>query len=163
MQDLFINPKLACIFPQFSIDEKSQNALTLGEIKKRVAEYLAAALNGIILSDGTLSVKYKTQTVLNRVRHLQPLIEGLYSNIPKVTQALRKNTALYLPYATRGQLENIRDTNGKIKAMRAVMDNFQYNSELGALGSVKKEKSEQFALNKKAWEKKVGYRRLKKV
>ncbi len=83
--------------------------------------------------------------------------------MPKVVQALRKNTPLYLPYATLKQLEETKTTAAKIKAMRAVMDNFQYNSDMGALNSVKNEKPEQFARNKKAWEKKVGYRRLKRV
>lgn len=163
MRDLFMNPKLADIFPQFSANEKPQGAFTLGEFKKRVAEYLAAALNGTILSDGALLINGKAQTVLNRVKHLQPLIEGLYSNVPKVTRALRNNTELYLPYATRKQLENISNVEEKIKAMRAVMDNFQYNGEFGALNSVKKEKPEQFVRNKKAWERKVGYRSLKKI
>ena len=43
------------------------------------------------------------------------------------------------------------------------MDNFQYNPDMGALNSVKNENPEQFAKNKKAWEKKVGYRRIKRA
>lgn len=163
MRDLFMNPRLACVFPQFSMNEKLQGTLTICEIKKRVVEYLASALNGTITGDGMLSVNGKVQTVLNHVRQFQPLVEGLYNNIPKIAQALKSNTVLYLPYATCKQLENIKSLDGKIKAMQAVIDNFQYNSELGALNSVRKEKPEQFALNKKLWERKVGYRRLKKI
>ena len=97
------------------------------------------------------------------MRTLQAIIESFINNTPKIVQALRKNTPLYLPYATLKQLENTKSTAAKIKAMRAVMDNFQYNSDMNALNSVKNEKPEQFAKNKRAWERKVGYRRLKRV
>lgn len=160
MRDLFSNPKLAGVFPQF---DTNSSTLSFAEIQKKVCDYLAAALNGTVTGDGTLSVNGNPQTVLNRVRQLQPLIESLYNNIPKVTQALKNNTALYLPYATRKQIEDIQGTDGKIKALQAVMDNFQYNDELGALNSVKREKPEQFARNKNAWAQKVGCRRLKKA
>lgn len=163
MRDLFMNEKLAGVFPQFDPGERLQNVYSFAQTEKRVRDYLVAALNGKITSDGEIAVKGKQQTVLSRVRALQAVIEGFINDMPKVVQALRKNTPLYLPYATLKQLEETKTTAAKIKAMRAVMDNFQYNSDMGALNSVKNEKPEQFARNKKAWEKKVGYRRLKKV
>ncbi len=163
MRDLFMNEKLAGVFPQFDPGERLQNVYSFAQTEKRVRDYLVAALNGKITSDGEIAVKGKQQTVLSRVRALQAVIEGFINDMPKVVQALRKNTPLYLPYATLKQLEETKTTAAKIKAMRAVMDNFQYNSDMGALNSVKNEKPEQFARNKKAWEKKVGYRRLKRV
>lgn len=163
MRDLFMNEKLAGVFPQFVAKDTARGAYTLAEIKTKVCEYLAAALNGTVTGAGELSVNGNQRAVLSRVQRLQPLIESLYNNMPKVAQALRNNATLYLPYATRKQIEDIRSTDGKIKAMQAVMDNFQYNDELGTLNSVRKEKPEQFARNKKQWERKVGYRRLKKV
>lgn len=163
MRDLFMNPKLAGVFPQFEPGEKLQNVYSFAKTEKRVRDYLVAALNGKITADGAIAVKGKHETVLNRVRSLQSIIEGFFNSMPKVAQALRNNTPLYLPYVTLKQLEETKSTAAKIKAMRAVMDNFQYNSDLGALNSVKNEKPEQFKRNKAAWERKVGYRRLKKV
>ena len=114
-------------------------------------------LNGKITADGEIAVQGKQRIVLKRVRSLQATIESFINDMPKVVKALRKNTPLYLPYATLKQLEETKASAAKIKAMREVMDNFQYNSDLGALNSVKNEKPEQFARNKRAWEKKVGY------
>lgn len=162
-RDVFMNSKLAGVFPQFDANEKLKNVYSFAETEERVKKYLVAALNGKVTDDGTIAVKGKKETVINRVRTLQSLIEGFINDVPKVVKALRKNAPLYLPYATLKQLEEIKTTAAKIKAMKAVMDNFQYNADFGALNSVKKEKPEQFARNKKAWEKKVGYRRLKKV
>ena len=164
MRDLFMNPKLAGVFPQFAPGERLQNVYSFAQTEKRVQDYLVAALNGTITAEGAIAVKGQQQAVLSRVRALQAVIEGFINDMPKVVQALRKNAPLYLPYATLKQLEDTKTTAGKIKAMRAVMDNFQYNPDLGALNGVKKENPEQFDRNKKAWEKKVGYsRRLKKV
>ena len=163
MRDLFMNSALGGVFPQFSPTDKLQNVYSFAEVEARVQKYLASALNGTITGNGELTVRGKQQAVLTRVRQLQPLIEDFFNNMPKVAQALRRNTPLYLPYATKKQLEDITTPTGKIKAMRAVMDNFQYNTDLGALNSIKNEKTDQFARNKKAWESKVGYRRLKQI
>lgn len=164
IRDLFMNAQLANVFPQFDAGEKLQNMYSQAKTEERVKKYLVAALNGKITPDGDIAVNGKQAAVLARVRTLQAIIESFINNTPKIVQALRKNTPLYLPYATLKQLEDTKTTAGKIKAMRAVMDNFQYNPDLGALNSVKKENPEQFDRNKKAWEKKVGYsRRLKKV
>ena len=163
MKDLFMNSAMAGVFPQFDPGEKLQSVYSFAEVERHVLKYLAAVLNGKITSDGEMVVNGKHQLVLSRVRQLQPLIESFFNNMPKVAQALRRNTPLYLPYATRKQLEDTKTVEGKIKAMRAVMENFQYNAELGALNSVKNEREEQFSRNKKAWETKVGYRRLKRI
>lgn len=163
MRDLFQNPALEGVFPQFNKDEKLQNVYSFAEVEKRVQNYLAAALNGTVTGDGELTVNGKQQTVLNQVKQLAPLIESFFDNTPKIAAGIRRNKQLYLPYATRKQMEDIKTTAGKIKAMRAVMDNFQYNSDLNALNSVKHEQPELFSRNKNAWERKVGYRRLKKI
>ncbi len=163
MQDLFMNPDLEGVFPQFKRGEKLQNVYSFAEVERRVQQYLSSALNGTVTGDGEITVRGKREDVLARVRQLQPLIESFFNNMPKVAAALRRNTPLYLPYATQKQLKNITTTEGKIKVMQAVLDNFQYNTDLGALGSVKREMPEQYAKNKREWEKKVGYRRLKKV
>ena len=51
MQDLFMNPALAGVFPQFKRGKKLQNVYSYAEVEKRVAEYLAGALNGTITGD----------------------------------------------------------------------------------------------------------------
>lgn len=164
MQDLFMNPALARVFPQFTPGAKLKNVYSFAETEEKVLKYLASALNGTITGASELVVRGKQQAVLSRVRQLQPLIESFFNNIPKVAAALRKNAPLYLPYAARKQLEDIKTPAGKIKALRAVMDNFQYNTDLGALNSVKHERPELFRKNKSAWERKVGYKgRLKFV
>ena len=162
-RDVFMNAQLAGVFPQFEPGERLQNAYSFAKTEERVQKYLVAALNGKITPEGDIAVNGKQAAVLARVRALQAIIEGFINDMPKVVQALRENTPLYLPYATLKQLEETKTTAAKIKAMRAVMDNFQYNSDMNALNSVKNEKPEQFAKNKRAWERKVGYRRLKRV
>ena len=163
MRDLFQNAALEGIFPQFNKNEKLKNIYSFAEVEERVQKYLATALNGTVTGDGELTVNGKHKTVLRQVRQMVPLIESFFDNTPKIAAGIRRNTRLYLPYATRKQMEDIKTPAGKIKAMKAVMDNFQYNSDLNALNSVKNENPEQFSRNKKAWEKKVGYRRLKKI
>lgn len=163
MQDLFMNPELAGVFPQFERGEKLQNVYSHAEVERKVAQYLAGALNGSITGDGEITVNGKQKDVLARVRQLQGLIEGFFNDMPRVVAGLRRNVPLYLPYATAKQLERLKTTGDKIKAMQAVMDNFQYNTDLGALNSIKHERADTFAQNKREWEAKVGYRRLKKV
>lgn len=158
-----MNPALAGVFPQFSEKDRLQNVYSFKEIEDKVQNYLVGALNATVTGAGELVVKGQHQSVMNRVRQLQPLIEGLFNNIPKVVQALRNNTALYLPYATMKQLEDIKTPAGKTKALRLVLDNFQYNTDFGALNSIKKEQPDGFSRNKKAWETKVNHRRLKKI
>lgn len=159
-----MNPAMEGILPQFERGAKVQNVYSFAEVERRVLKYLAGALNGTVTGDGELVVRGKHQAVLSRVRLLQPLIETFFDNMPKVAAAVRQNKFFYLPYANRKQLEDIKTPAGKIKAMRAVMDNLQYNPDLGALNSIKREKPEQFTKNRRAWEKKVGYKgRLKFV
>lgn len=147
------------ILPQFESGEKIKNVYSFAEVERKVLRYLASALNGTVTGDGELVVNGKHDTVLNRVRLLKPLIEGFFDNMPKVAAALRRNVPLYMPYANRKQLEETRTPAGKIKAMQSVMDNFQYNADLGALNSVKKERPDTFTRKKQQWEQKVGYDR----
>lgn len=158
-----MNPALAGVFPQFKRGEKLQNVYSFAEVERRVQEYLVSALNGTVTGGGEIMVRGKHQEVLSRVRQLQPLIESFFNSTPKVVSALCGNVPLYLPYATQNEIKNITTTAGKIKAMQAVLDNLQYNTDLGALNSIKHESPAQFVRNKRKWEAKVGYRRLKKI
>lgn len=158
-----MNPKLEGVFPQFSKGDTLKNVYSFAETEARVQKYLAGALGGTVTAKGELVVKGQHQSILNRVRQLQPLIEGLFDNMPKVIAAIRRNTPLYLPYATKKQIEDIKTPAQKQRALKQVLDNLQYNMELGALNSIKKEPPERFAQNKKRWETKVNHRRLKRV
>lgn len=158
-----MNDKLAHLFPQFSKTEKLRNVYSFAETERRVQSYLAGVLNGVITAEGEIVVKGKHQNVLNRVRQLQPLIESFFNNVPKIVAALRRNTPLYLPYATRKEIEDIKAPSSKIRLLKALLENLQYNPDFGALNSIKKEQPERFERNRKAWEKRVGYRRLKRI
>ena len=70
MRDLFMNPKLAGVFPQFAPGERLQNVYSFAQIEKRVQDYLVAALNGTITAEGAIAVKGQQQAVLSRVRAL---------------------------------------------------------------------------------------------
>lgn len=159
-----MNPAMEGILPQFERGVKVQNVYSFAEVESRVLKYLAGALGGTITGNGELVVNGKQQAVLSRVRQLQPLIEAFFDNMPKVAAAVRRNKPFYLPYATRKQIEETKTAAGKAKVMQSVMDNFQYNTELGSLNSVRKEPPETFSRKKRQWEQKVGYlRRLKQV
>ena len=162
-RDLFMNDKLAHIFPQFSKDEQLRNVYSFAETEKRVQNYLVGALNGTVTAAGEIVVNGQHRTILSRVRQLQPLIEGLFNNMPKIVRAVRQNTSLYLPYATKKQIENIKTPAAKTQALKEIVDYLQYNSDIGALNSIKKEPPERFAQNKKRWETKVNHRRLKRI
>lgn len=163
MRDIFLNPALKGIFPQMD-GVKLQNVYSFAEVEKRVQTYLAQVLNARYDDDGELVVKGKHKTVINRVKQLTPLIEGFFNNMPKIVAGIRRNTPLYLPYASIEQLKNLHTTAQKIKAMQAVMDNFQYRHDLGVENSISNESDEVFARKQKAWQRKVGYSgRLKRV
>lgn len=159
MRELFMNEQLKNVFPQFGKIGKLQNVYSYAQVEKQVAEYLAGALNGSITGDGELTVRGKYKDVLGRVRQLQALIEEFFDSTPKIVANLRKNTALYLPYAARNRIAELKTPASKARAMREVLDNLQYNSDCGALNSIKHETPAQFARNKRKWEEKVGKRR----
>lgn len=163
MRDLFMNPKLSNVFPQFDRNTVNGGTLTDTDIESKVKSYLVAALNATVTGQNELTVNGTYDAVLRRVQRLQALIEGIFNNIPTVMQSMQKNTRLYLPYATLQQIADVKSIDGKSKAMQAVIDNLQYNGDFNALNSVKYEKTEEFRRNQRAWEKRVGYRRLKKV
>lgn len=163
-RDLFMNPAMEGILPQFERGSKLQNVYSFAEVENKVLKYLAGALNGTITGNGELTVQGKHQAVMNRVRQLQPLIETFFDNMPRVAAAIRQNRTFYLPYANRKQIEETQTAAGKAKVMKCVLENFQYNAELGGLNSVKKEPPETFSRKKRQWEQRVGYHgRLKQV
>ena len=101
MRDLFMNPNLDGIFPQFEKGEKLQNVYSFAKTEERVRKYLVKALNGKLLTDGSIAVNGKHQAVLSRVRALQAVIEGFINNTPKVVQAKsRRCKRLWITFNT---------------------------------------------------------------
>lgn len=159
-RDLFMNPELKGVFPQFERGEKLQNVYSYAEVEAKVLKYLANALNGTIMGDGQLRVNGKQRAVLKQVQRLKPLIEQFFNSTPKIVAAIRHNSVIYLPAANR---QRLNDMDGKVKAMKAVIENIQYNQNLNGLNSIKHEKPETFQRNRRIWENKVGFKRLKTV
>lgn len=163
MRDLFMNPELRGILPQMD-GLKLQNVYSFAEVEKRVQQYIVQVFGGESTGDGEIVINGKQPQVLARINQLKPLIEGFFNNMPKIVAGIRRNTPLYLPYASVAQLKAVKNVAAKIRAMKMVMDNFQYDDSLGATNSVLHEQDrEYFARRQRAWKKRVGYRRLKEV
>lgn len=158
-----MNPALEGIFPQFDKIENLQDVYSFANTEERVKKYLIRVLRARETDGGELIAKGKQYMILRRVQELAPLIEGLFKDMPKVVKALRANTKLYLPYATIKQMAGISGREAKQRALKFVLDNFQYNSDFGALNSIKNQSPAMFARYKREWELKVNYRRLKQI
>ena len=160
MQDLFANPNLAGVFPQFDKARPKQGYAnySLAETEKRVQNYLVGVLNGVLTGQGEIQVKGQYKSVLNRVRQLQPLIEGLFNSLPSIQKNLRKNTALYLPYATLGQIAELNTPYKKQQAIKAVLDNLNYNPDFQSANSVQSNSPVSFQKRQAAWKKKTGWK-----
>lgn len=163
LRDLFMNPTLEGIFPQFDRNENLQNVYSFAKTEERVKKYLINVLRASETEDGELAVRGKHYMILRRIQQLAPLIEGLFNDMPKIAKALRANTKLYLPYATIKQMADIRGRAAKQQALKLVLDNFQYNADFGALNSIKNQSPAMFARGKREWEMKVNYRRLRQI
>lgn len=157
MHDLFYNPQLKNIFPQFERGGRLQNVYSFAEVERRVTEYLKNALNGSISGEGELTVNGKHKQVLRQVRGLQAVIENFFNSMPSVVVNLRRNTKLYTPFITVEELKDINSPQKKKQAMQVVLDNINYNpdfeSERGRQG-----KPLNFRKQQAAWMKKVGYK-----
>jgi len=158
MQDLFMNPKLANVFPQFERGAKVQSVYSFAETERRVLEYLKNVLNGSVTGQGELSVKGKHKTVLRQVRDLQAVIEAFFNSMPSVAKNLRSNTKLYLPFATLQQLESASGYQSKFKAMKAVLENINYNPDFDSQNGVISNSPMPYQKRQELWKKKVGYK-----
>jgi hypothetical protein len=157
MRDLFANPALAKVFPQFERGANLQNVYSFAQTERRVLEYLKNVFNGAITGEGKLTVKGKHKDVLRRLTQLQGAIEELFNSMPSVVKNLRNNTKLYLPYATLSQIGSLNTPYKKYMAMRAVLDNIRYNPDFNSQSSIKNP-SAQYMKQQNAWKKKVGFK-----
>ena len=151
MQDLFTNPQMSKVFPQFK--NTTQSVYSFAEVEKRVQEYLKGVLNAKLGDDG-LIVRGKHAAVLRRVNALQGVIEALFNSMPSVAKNIRKNTSLYLPYSTLNQIGELNTSFKKIAAMKAVLENITYNPNFNSQNTI----SPSFKRKQDAWKLKVGFK-----
>lgn len=151
-RELFTNDKLSHLFPQFKKSEQLKNVYSFADTERRIQEYLSKALSGTVTGLNEIRVIGKQKAVLANVRRLQPLLEQLFNNTHKITTAIRRNSKIYLPYASLKQLQDVKTGKGKAKVLQAITENLQYNDELNALNSIKKEPIERFMRGKRAFD-----------
>lgn len=156
MRDLFMNPKLGNVFPQFERSVPVQNVYSFAEVERRVLNYLQAALGGQITGRDELVVRGKYKTVLRQVNALKSAAEELFNSMPSIAKNLRKNTRLYTPFASAGQLEDMNDPQSKTAAMRVVLDNIRYNPDFVTKGGAAETAG--YIRRQQLWKKKVGYK-----
>lgn len=154
MQDLFMNPKLASVIPQFDRSEPLRNVYSNAKTVDRVQKYLVGVLNAAVTGKRELTVNGKHKTVMSRVQRLQPVIENLFNGMPTVVKGLRANTRLYTPFASIGELENIKGFPKRLSVIKAVMDNIMYNPDFQSKGNA----SPAYIRRQELWKKKVGYK-----
>lgn len=154
MQDLFMNPKLANIFPQF--DKNTRNVYSFADIERRVKEYLKNVLKGATEGQDGLIVNGNKRVVLRQVRGLKTAIEALFNNIPSIAKNLRGNTKLYLPYATLGQIASLSTFEEKLKAIQAIIENLRFNPDFNTVQSIQAN----YQRKQNIWKRKVKYKEL---
>lgn len=156
MKDLFMNIQLKGIFPQFSKKEQMQSIYSFEWMEKKVAEYIKSVFNGKIIN-GEVIIKGKYKERLKQIKGMQSLIEGLFTNMPLITQNLRKNSKLITPFQCVDQLKNITDPIKKIQVMQIIFDNLNYNPDFQSQNGFKKEYMTYDYLKRQSmWMKMVG-------
>jgi hypothetical protein len=158
MRDLFMNPKLAGVFPQFERGVRLQNVYSFAQVERRILEYLKNVFNGSVTDEGELIVRGKKIDVLRRVTQLQGAIEVFFNNMPSIVKNLRSNTKLYLPYATLSQIEGLNTAYKKYGAMREVLENVNYNPNFSSQNGIQSPSALPYQKRQDAWKKKVGFK-----
>ncbi len=159
MKDLFQNPNMASVFPQFTKDDKLQNVYTFSWVDAKIKDYLKHCLNAQIQGDEVI-VEGKKNAVLKTVQTMKWTIESFFNNLPNITKNIRHNTALYMPVRDLRELQNLTTQEQKLAALNIVLDNLNYNPDFGSLNSVKVYNTTMsFFQRQSLWQNKVGYRR----
>lgn len=157
MQDLFMNPRLSNVFPQFERNALTSKGFSKKETYNRIRQYLVGALNGVITGKGEITVKGKHKTVLSRVQRLQPIIERLFGVMPTVTANLRNNTKLYTTFSSINELESVKNFDKKLRVMQTVLDNLTFNPDFQS-GNTASKPSAAYLKQQEEWKNKVGYK-----
>jgi len=128
MKDLFQNPKLAHVLPQFEESDKLQNVQSFEWINDKVRDYLSNAL-GAEISGNDLKMQGNKSDVLKQLQSLKWTIEAFFNSMPGIVKNLRKNTAVYLPFSSVEQISNLKTNEQKIQLFNVVLDNLVYNPD----------------------------------
>lgn len=154
MRDLFANPEMQDVFPQFA--GKLQNVYSFAAVEKRIKSYLKNAFSARESSDGGLIVRGKHMDVLKKVTAMKTTLENLFNNTPAIVKNIRSNSKVYLPYTTTLQVANLKTPAQKIRALNYVLENINYNPDFRSMNRIKAPTP--FEIRQKRWEKKVGYK-----
>lgn len=158
MRDLFANPQLANVFPQFDEKAPLQNVYSFADTERRVLQYLKGVFNGTVTGDGELTVKGKHENILRRTNEMKGVIETFFNSMPTVVKGIRHNTNLYLPYSTLDQIADLNTSYKKLSAMKAVLENIMYNPDFQSTKSRNALPPVSYAKKQEAWKKKVDYK-----
>ncbi len=160
-RELLQNKALASVLPQIPKSYILQNVYSYAKVEYMVAQYLTGLLQNARydVADGIIVKKGKHDRVMAQVKQAVPLIEAFFNNVPSVVKNIRRNTKMYLPYATLGEVKEIKTVAGKLKALRLVLENITYNPDLNSENRIAElNKRRTFATAQKAWKNKVGYK-----
>lgn len=161
MQDLFMNPAMKGVVPQFGRREPVQQVYSFAEQKRQVREHLRGLLKASKTQDGDLKVKGKHEEILRRVEAASRTIEQMFNSMPSLSKNLRANTRVYLPFATQQQMADLTDFDSKIEVLRAILQNCEYNDNFRSQGRLARDlqiPNMNFAEEQRRWKKTVGWR-----
>lgn len=159
MKDLFQNPDMAKIFPQFGPDDKLQNVYSFDWVDRKVKEYLVNAL-GAKEEGGGLIVQGKKSNVIKDVKSIKWTIESFFNNLPSIVKNVRRNTKVYTPFSNINQIKKINTNEQKLAMLNIILDNLNYNPDLKSLGNIPVYGTNMnFYERQSLWVKRVGYRR----
>lgn len=158
MQDLFMNPALKNILPQFGRKEPVQQVYSFAEQKRQIKEYLRGLFSAVQSGD-MLKVKGKQPKVLKQVQEIRTTIEQLFNSMPSISKNIRANTHVYMPFATIKQMQDISTADGKIRALRAILDNINYNPNFKSMNTITRDIPQMnFYRMQAQWMREVGYK-----
>ena len=158
MRDLFQNPALSQVLPQFEKTDKRNDADRAEWVREKTVQYLCARLNGT-RTEGGITITGTKSVVLRQIRSVRGNLETILKAMPRLVKHCRDNTPLYLPYESVAQIRNLQTNADKNKLIRAVLENVAYNP---AFQSRKGERmdlyqtDEPYAVRQARWAKKVG-------
>lgn len=158
MRDLFANSTMKGVLPQFGGQEPVHQVYSFAEQKRQVKEYLRGLLSAT-KSGETLRVKGNQPEVLKQVQQAKTTIEQFFNAMPSIAKNLRANTRVYMPFATISQMQDITTPEGKITALRAIIDNVNFNPNFKSLDSITKDIPQMnFYQEQAKWLREVGYK-----
>lgn len=158
LSDFLMDPKMKGVFPQFGRTQPAQ-VYSFAEQTRQVKAHLRGLLRATAAPNGDLRVKGNQQEVLNRVQAAQVAIEQLFNAMPTISSNIRSGSKLYMPYATRAQIQELTEFDDKVKAIQSVVDNIKYNPDFKSKYTTTRDNTDpNFKKEQAAWQKRVGYK-----